>query len=55
MPTKATITVKEFKDNRYYLQWREGDSVASKYKGPLNLGEWTASGSSPETLALLIL
>jgi len=35
VPAKATITIKEINDNRYYYwQWREGDSVKSKYKGP---------------------
>jgi hypothetical protein len=35
VPAKATITTKEINDNRYhYWQWREGDSVRSKYKGP---------------------
>ena len=37
VPTKAAITVKEINDNRYhYWQWREGDKVRSKYKGPVN-------------------
>ncbi len=37
VPTKATITIKEIKDNRYYYwQWREGDKIKSKYKGPVN-------------------
>jgi len=37
VPAKATITIKEINDNRYYYwQWREGDSVTSKYKGPVN-------------------
>ena len=37
VPSKATITIKEINDNRYYYwQWREGDSVTSKYKGPVN-------------------
>jgi hypothetical protein len=36
VPSKATITVKEINDNRYYYwQWREGDTVKSKYKGPV--------------------
>ncbi|MDS0243539.1 MULTISPECIES: hypothetical protein [Haloferax] len=39
VPTKATITVKEINDNRYYYwQWREGDKIKSKYKGPVNSG-----------------
>jgi len=37
VPSKATITIKEINDNRYYYwQWREGDKVKSKYKGPVN-------------------
>jgi len=40
VPAKATITIKEINDNRYYYwQWREGDSVTSKYKGPVNPDE----------------
>ena len=32
VPAKATITIKEINDNRYYYwQWREGDQVKSKY------------------------
>jgi len=35
VPSKATITIKEINDNRYYYwQWREGEKVTSKYKGP---------------------
>lgn len=37
IPSKATITVKEINDHRYYYwQWREGDQVKSKYKGPVD-------------------
>lgn len=37
VPSKATITIKEINDNRYYYwQWREGDKVTSKYKGPVD-------------------
>ena len=37
VPAKATITIKEINDNRYYYwQWREGDRVVSKYKAPVN-------------------
>jgi len=37
VPTKATITIKEINDNRYYYwQWRDGEKVKSKYKGPVN-------------------
>jgi hypothetical protein len=40
VPSKATITIKEINDNRYYYwQWREGDKVTSKYKGPVNPDE----------------
>jgi hypothetical protein len=40
VPAKATITIKEINDNRYYYwQWREGKSVKSKYKGPVNPDE----------------
>jgi hypothetical protein len=40
VPSKATITIKEINDNRYYYwQWREGDTVTSKYKGPVNPDE----------------
>ncbi|POG55042.1 hypothetical protein [Haloferax marisrubri] len=40
VPTKATITIKEINDNRYYYwQWREGDKIKSKYKGPVNPNE----------------
>ena len=35
VPAKASITVKTINDNRYeYYQWRDGDRVKSKYKGP---------------------
>ncbi len=37
VPAKATVTIKEINNNRYYYwQWRKGDSVKSKYKGPVN-------------------
>ncbi|QKG94268.1 hypothetical protein EXE43_17570 [Halorubrum sp. SS5] len=40
VPTKATITIKEINDNRYYYwQWRTGSSVKSKYKGPVDPDE----------------
>lgn len=40
VPSKATITIKEINDNRYYYwQWRDGDRVTSKYKGPVNPDE----------------
>ncbi|CQH46014.1 uncharacterized protein HHUB_1186 [Halobacterium hubeiense] len=36
VPAKATITVKEINDNRYYYwQWRDGEHVHSAYKGPV--------------------
>jgi len=40
VPVKATITIKEINDNRYYYwQWREGNKVKSKYKGPVEPDE----------------
>ncbi|UPM45298.1 hypothetical protein [Halocatena salina] len=40
VPSKATITIKEINDNRYYYwQWREGDRIKSKYKDPVNPDE----------------
>jgi len=40
VPAKATITIKEINENRYYYwQWREGDRVKSKYKSPVNPDE----------------
>ena len=40
VPSKATITIKEINDNRYYYwQWREGDKIKSKYKAPVNPDE----------------
>jgi hypothetical protein len=40
VPSKATITIKEINENRYYYwQWREGDKIKSKYKGPVNPDE----------------
>ena len=37
VPAKASITVKEINDNRYYYwQWRDGEHVRSAYKGPVN-------------------
>jgi hypothetical protein len=36
VPAKATITIKEINDNRYYYwQWRDGEKVRSQYKGPV--------------------
>lgn len=35
VPRKASVTTKEINGNRYhYWQWREGEKVKSKYKGP---------------------
>jgi len=40
VPSKATITIKEINDNRYYYwQWREGDEIKSQYEGPVTPGE----------------
>jgi hypothetical protein len=40
VPSKATITIKEINDNRYYYwQWREGEKIKSKYKSPVNPDE----------------
>jgi len=40
VPSKATITIKESNDNRYYYwQWRVGDRVKSKYEGPVSSEE----------------
>jgi len=37
VPAKATITIKEINENRYYYwQWREGGKIKSKYKWPVN-------------------
>lgn len=37
VPAKATITIKEINDNRYYYwQWRDGEKIRSKYKGPVS-------------------
>jgi hypothetical protein len=40
VPAKATITIKEINNNRYYYwQWREGEKIRSQYKGPVNPDE----------------
>ncbi|ADE05263.1 MULTISPECIES: hypothetical protein [Haloferax] len=40
VPKKAGVVVKTINDNQYYYyQWREGDQVKSKYKGPVNPSE----------------
>ncbi|SNR74434.1 hypothetical protein SAMN06266787_1191 [Halorubrum ezzemoulense] len=40
VPAKATITIKEINDNRYYYwQWRDGDKIRSQYKSPVNPDE----------------
>jgi len=37
VPAKASITIKEINNNRYYYwQWRDGDEIKSKYKSPVN-------------------
>ncbi|WP_266080745.1 hypothetical protein [Haladaptatus caseinilyticus] len=39
VPLKATITVKQINDNRYYYwQWRDSGKIRSKYKGQVNSG-----------------
>ena len=40
VPSKATVTIKEINDNRYYYwQWREGNKIKSKYKAPVSPDE----------------
>ena len=40
VPSKATTTVKTINENRYvYWQWREGEQIKSKYKGPATSDE----------------
>jgi hypothetical protein len=40
VPAGASVTVKEINDNRYrYWQWRDGDTIKSKYIGPAASGE----------------
>ena len=40
VPAKANIVEKNINDNRYYYyQWREGEKVKSKYKGPVDAGD----------------
>jgi hypothetical protein len=40
VPSKATITIKEINDNRYYYwQWREGEKIRSQYRSPVNPDE----------------
>jgi hypothetical protein len=37
VPAKASLVKKTINDNRYYYwQWRDGDQIKSKYKGPVN-------------------
>ncbi|ACV49348.1 hypothetical protein Hmuk_3248 (plasmid) [Halomicrobium mukohataei DSM 12286] len=37
VPSKATITIKEINDNRYYYwQWRDGEQIRSQYEGPVD-------------------
>ena len=37
VPSKALITIKTINDNRYYYwQWRDGEKIRSKYKGPIS-------------------
>ncbi|WP_435320958.1 hypothetical protein [Haloarchaeobius sp. TZWSO28] len=36
VPAKASTVVKKINNNRYYYwQWRDGDKIRSKYKGPV--------------------
>ncbi len=37
IPSKATLTIKEINDNRYYWQWREGGQIKSNTKGQSTL------------------
>jgi len=40
VPSKATITIKEINDNRYYYwQWRDGEKIRSQYKSPVDSDE----------------
>jgi hypothetical protein len=40
VPSKATLTIKEINDNRYYYwQWRDGEKIKSKYEGPVTPDE----------------
>ena len=40
VPNRATLTIKEINDNRYYYwQWREGEKIKSKYKEPVSPDE----------------
>ena len=35
VPARATVTIKEINDNRYYYwEWGDGDQIRSKYKSP---------------------
>ncbi|MFC7116533.1 hypothetical protein ACFQH2_18490 [Natronoarchaeum sp. GCM10025703] len=37
VPSRATVTIKEINDNRYYYwQWRDGETIRSQYKGPVD-------------------
>ena len=37
VPSKATLTTKDINGNQYhYWQWREADTVKSRYIGPVN-------------------
>jgi len=40
VPSKATVTIKEINENRYYYwQWRDGEKIRSRYKGPTDSDE----------------
>lgn len=43
VPAKATITLKEINDSRYYWQWRYGEKIHLKYKGPVTPDEYRVS------------
>lgn len=41
------ITIKKIDDNHYYREWRDGDTVTSKHKGPVNPDEQRVPPSIP--------
>ena len=36
VPSKASLTIEEIHDNRYYWQWRDRDEIRSKYHRPVD-------------------